>query len=100
MTENDVGAAGIFEHDGRDFAREGALVLAVHVLRGQRHGRTFQSVAHRGERGKRRRHDDFAVCRAGKSFLNRAGQRDGFTDGVVHLPVAGDDPFSHEDPPP
>ncbi|OQC55013.1 MAG: hypothetical protein BWX55_00239 [Deltaproteobacteria bacterium ADurb.Bin022] len=58
MTDDDIPAADIFEHQRGHFPGKCTLVFIMHVLRRQFQTGAFDRLAHSGKRGKRRSQDD------------------------------------------
>src|SRR5207244_1234708 len=83
-----------FQHAGRDLAREGALRLGTQVLRANQDLRLAQTRRHGRQRRVWRADDALDAVEQLQRGQHRVDQRQAFGDGVVHLPVAGDDRFA------
>src|SRR5262249_26590661 len=86
----------IDDHVGRDLAREGTLLwLGRAVLRRDAHVRSREPVRDGAKGREDRRDDDLAVRDVVDVAGERASRYDRLGDRLVHLPVTGDDRFSH-----
>ena len=99
VSDDDVGDADGEQHGGVDLAGEGAFLFPVEILRADGDvralGRGDGGVECRGRWGRRR-------FRRGRCRLDQrkeiAEEVTGLVGGFVHLPVGGDQFFSHEGP--
>ena len=95
VADDDVLGARLLDHRGADLAGEGAFPLPVHVLRRHADVGVARRLARGVHRGKRRRDDDRDVV----DVLDEAAQLFDvdrrFVNGLEHLPVAGDERYSH-----
>ena len=96
MADNDVGYADIYEHSRRYFARKSAAFFPMHILRGYVNRRAFRQFHSHRQIRKYGSNDDFgfdvlryAADEARNRFL-------GVLASMIHLPVAGNNSFSHE----
>src|SRR5690606_8354792 len=96
MPDDDVVAAQVFQHHRRDLAGVRPLVRPEDVLGAQLDPGAFDHLGHRVERGKRgAEHHLHPLELIAHQDLQLLGQADGLRDRLVHLPVAGNDGFSH-----
>ena len=80
---------------GADFAGERAEIVLAHVLRAEPDVLGFQDrLGHRFQRGERRADHDVHFLHVRQFALEVADQGQRLGDGLVHLPVAGNDQFS------
>ena len=66
MAEDDVAHGEFLEHDGGDFAGEGADVVLAHVLRAQPDIGVENRLGHLAQRGERRADDDVHLFDVGQ----------------------------------
>ena len=95
MADDRMAATGILQHLGADTAGEGALRLGMAILSAQRNIAAGERLADRGEQCRRRADQELAAMRlpGPRQRHSRASAR-AVGAQPVHLPVAGDKPFS------
>ena len=91
VTDDGPGAPNLAQHGRRDFTGEGARLLPMDVLRGELDVRALDGPCHAIERGEGRRHSDVDPADALNLGLERLNERDRLGDGLIHLPVAGNE---------
>ena len=95
VTDDDVFSAGFHEHFAAHFAGIGAGSFPIHILGADFDVRAFQNVGHGFDRGEDGANDYFDVLNASDFFFDLAGKGNGFGNGLVHFPVAGNNGCSH-----
>ena len=96
VAEDRIGATDALQHGCGHFAGEGTLRLVGAVLCRKRDGAALQGLCHRHEMGERRSNDELHAFRDFIHFCNDSFCKfHTFSNGGVHLPVAGYDFLSH-----
>ena len=94
MADDRMAATGILQHLGADTAGEGALRLGMTVLSAQRNIAAGERLADHGEQCRRGADQELATMRLPGVRHDIPRQGDSVGAQPVHLPVAGDKPFS------
>jgi hypothetical protein len=95
VPQNHVLATHVEQHLRADFARERAFRLVVTVLRAEAHRGTGQRLPHSFQIQSRRTNGDFHIAGLADLRRNRPGQSRAFGPAGVHLPIAGNEFFTH-----
>ena len=96
MPEHHIAHEKIAQHRWTDLARERSRAFPMHVLRADLDVRCIlERGVHGPDRGERRDDHDLDLARLAYLEKKRGDKRRGLALGHVHLPIRGDDFFSH-----
>ena len=95
VADDDVGAARVEDHRGRDVSGVGSVLVPVHVLGGNADIAAFGGHGHGTQRREDRRHNHLAVLRLGHQRLELLDKIHRFGNSLEHLPVSGKYRSSH-----
>jgi hypothetical protein len=95
VAEDHMGGAAILEHRGRDLAGESAALLVAHVLGAKQHRAAVHNRADRLQIDKRRADEQIDLAVARRGVGNGASEGGGASAIEVHLPITGDQRFTH-----
>src|SRR5207244_2512580 len=95
VPDDHVLRARFLDHPGADFAGEGPLPIPMKILGRDADGGPVRRVGRRAHRGERRRDDDLDVVHRIRQLAELLDERDRLLDGLVHLPVRGEEGCSH-----
>src|SRR5262245_28767559 len=91
VADNDIFAAGVEQHAGTDFSREGALGLRIDVLSAEGDRAALQDFAYGRQPRKWRAQGNGHAIVVAQSGFHRGVQRSSLAAVLIHLPVAGDE---------
>ncbi len=94
VANDDVLYAQLLEHVGGNFAGVGTLLLEVDVLGADGHAGILEQAQGGGDVDGGNAQDDLAPAGLTHQSLELLGKGTGLAEGLVHLPVAGDDSFT------
>src|SRR5258708_30155563 len=95
VADDDMGATHGFQHRCGNFSGERAFFFPEHILRAHADGAAADGFRHGGEADKGRAEDDLIACVLPDHGKKRRDKGAGLLRRLVHLPVGGDQFFSH-----
>ena len=94
VAKNDVAHREFLQHARADFAGEGAEIVLAHVLRGEANVGIQNGLGDFAQGGVRRSNHDVHFLHAAEFALEIGDEGQCLGDGLVHLPVSGNDQFA------